>query len=564
MSVKCNMTPEEREKWGSRFPSFLSNEEEEAARGAFTRYIFYETWGRRDFREYYCWQCGRFEAVRGQDGFFYENPFAYKHGDRGECPNCRANGHFVALGRCRTMRTLTEWRNVGFIRAVDGALLLSAGSAVREYSHNDLDPVIEYYEKARYALTPGRRQKWDRVREWEGCGYYTGTFPVPAKSFTEPFPRTHWWGSSIRSGEVYWVGADNIAESDLKYCQAEEFMRDVWGVERGTDTGELEAVRGLILYLGEYSRRPQIEMLYKLGHGDVINALIQDGSLNTKVVDWRAKTPAGFFRMSRAEYRQFREAKGKYRDLIAYHERTDGTGGMSWSDYLCLCAWLPRSAGTFFTAAQEHGVTAQRLWHYLQEQAPIGADGEETYGIWKDYLDMARKLERDMTFRRNLFPEDLRREHDGAAELLVELGNEREKETYGKRFKRLKRKYAWSDGELQIVVPVNSEDIVREGKRLHHCVGGYAERHIEGKTTILFLRKCSEPRERYVTIEINDATNEIRQVHGYRNEADGAEPPMQRHKAFFDTWLAWLRAGSHRSRNGKPVRVKTEKEAKTA
>lgn len=566
MSIPCNMTAEERETWWECFPQQMSREEEERAKGAFNRYIFYETWGRRDFREYYCWNCGRFEAERHSEGPFLFPPFSYKHGDVGECPNCGAHGQYIALGRYRNMRTLTEWRQIGFIREQDGALLMSAGNAMREYSFYNLDPEVDYWEKARYVILPGKRQMWRRTADWDTG--HKRVFLEPSKTFSEPFPRTHWYGASLKPGEVYWIGSDAIDGSDMRYCQAEDFMRDFWGVNRLMTTGELEPVRGLILYLGEYSRRPQLEMLYKLGHGDVINALLEDGSLNTSVVNWRARTPAAFFRMSKADYKCFAEKKGRYRDLLDWHRRMDKLSGLSFEEYFAVCAWLPQNTNAFFAAAERRGVPLKTLWQYLQEQAPIGDTGDGTFCLWLDYLDMAEKLERDLTFKRNLLPENLPREHDAAEDLLEasienSIQGKEPEETYGKRYRKLKRIYAYSDGELQIVVPVNGEDIRREGKRLRHCVGGYAERHIAGKTTILFLRYTDKPRHRYVTIEINDANFDIRQVHGYRNEGDGAEPPLKRHREFFEEWQDWLRRGSPRHKNGKPIRAQRQK-AKTA
>ena len=41
---------------------------------------------------------------------------------------------------------------------------------------------------------------------------------------------------------------------------------------------------------------------------------------------------------------------------------------------------------------------------------------------------------------------------------------------------------------LQFPFPVTTAAIKREGRVLDHCVGGYADRHMKGVTTILFLR----------------------------------------------------------------------------
>jgi hypothetical protein len=119
---------------------------------------------------------------------------------------------------------------------------------------------------------------------------------------------------------------------------------------------------------------------------------------------------------------------------------------------------------------------------------------------------------------------------------------------------------------LCIVVPEDDRQIINEGKTLHHCVGGYAERHMSGATTILFLRKEKTPHRSYITIEMcGKQGNDIRQIHGYGNEhKDGKRlaSPQERHGAFIDLWLAWLKSGSKRDKSGRPVLpVKGEKTA---
>lgn len=96
----------------------------------------------------------------------------------------------------------------------------------------------------------------------------------------------------------------------------------------------------------------------------------------------------------------------------------------------------------------------------------------------------------------------------------------------------------------------------REGQVLGHCVGGYAERHLNGVTTILFLRRSARPDEPYVTIEMDG--NQIRQIHGYKNEREpcaanpGMVNPRALHRKFLAVWLKWLRDGSKRNEDGTP------------
>lgn len=71
--------------------------------------------------------------------------------------------------------------------------------------------------------------------------------------------------------------------------------------------------------------------------------------------------------------------------------------------------------------------------------------------------------------------------------------------------------------------PESGTEIILEGKMLQHCVGGYVQRHADGKTNILFIRKKDEPDMPYFTVEVSN-DYQIIQCHGYKNEATCAKP----------------------------------------
>ncbi len=108
---------------------------------------------------------------------------------------------------------------------------------------------------------------------------------------------------------------------------------------------------------------------------------------------------------------------------------------------------------------------------------------------------------------------------------------------------------------------MSTQEIIDEGQQLRHCVGGYAQRHAEGKLAILFLRDDTRPYTPLVTIEMNGT--KLVQIHGFRNERDGAENPRKVYAGIVGPWLAWVEAGSKRNKDGAPVLPKT-KEVKTA
>ena len=70
------------------------------------------------------------------------------------------------------------------------------------------------------------------------------------------------------------------------------------------------------------------------------------------------------------------------------------------------------------------------------------------------------------------------------------------------------------------------------------------------------------PNKPLVTIEMNGS--HLKQIHGYRNEQDGAPDPMKVYADIVVPWLDWVTAGSKRNKEGTPVLPNNKKEDKTA
>lgn len=59
----------------------------------------------------------------------------------------------------------------------------------------------------------------------------------------------------------------------------------------------------------------------------------------------------------------------------------------------------------------------------------------------------------------------------------------------------------YDNGEFSITIPKTTQDIINEGKALHHCVGVYVDKVVRREDMIYFLRKDREVP--YITIEVN-------------------------------------------------------------
>ena len=165
-----------------------------------------------------------------------------------------------------------------------------------------------------------------------------------------------------------------------------------------------------------------------------------------------------------------------------------------------------------------------------------------------------------------MFPKKLKTTHDEAVAVRKQIRFENEKKSqaeklrkeqdalndknnsYAKRYKKLQKAYEYSDRKYCVVIPKGATEIVLEGRALSHCVGGYAERHIKGKTPILFMRNVENTEEALVTIELNEESLTVIQAHGKKNR-----DPSDEEQAFIDKWLKNAKRRKNKKASKKKV-----------
>jgi hypothetical protein len=129
-----------------------------------------------------------------------------------------------------------------------------------------------------------------------------------------------------------------------------------------------------------------------------------------------------------------------------------------------------------------------------------------------DYARMSEMVLGQGNFEK--YPENIRQAHNDVLPMFNERKQEFDEKSYEQR---INLKLEFEDDDFKIVYPKKTDDIVAEGKALRHCVGGYVRNVIEGRTTILFLRKLNELHTPFVTLELRDGS--IVQAKGRGNSA---------------------------------------------
>lgn len=552
-TVPAHLLPELLEQ----FDNGLSHEEEEQVIQMFDQYLFYHSLKGRE-RLYLCTSCG--DVWTDRAGKSHPG-----HNALWRCPRCGARVTMKAAGKLTGLYhypTLHEEHNVVFLRAAeDGGLMISAGRVIADYvpgalcgypldeeEHMFPTPTLEYWEKRRYWMKPGELASWKQAPKhgtsecpwnWHNdTRYWTWESTVSAG---EPNPKDSFYSRQPDDGCYKVVGWDALEASEMRYSGVTDYFDP-----------EKPLFRGLVSYLARYTRRPQLEMLVKLRYDDIVDRMIFHDDLSGKYVDWKAATPHGFFRLSKPVFRAWNQMGGRLGLLELFQTFPDNMSAKAMQSAAVAKAFHSDTIHRVKVCAKEHGLELLKVLCWLGT-----ADRAQ---LWVDYLSIAKQLQYDLARADVLMPKDLRQRHDNAVAQRQVIECEEQQAAYEKLRRQLERKYAMEFEGMVVLVPPCAQDIINEGKALQHCVGGYADRHVKGRTVILFLRCTENVDKPLVTIEINGT--EIVQVHGFANDR-GKASPRTVYKAFFDTWLGWLKGGSPRDGQGRPI-LPMQEEVKTA
>lgn len=117
---------------------------------------------------------------------------------------------------------------------------------------------------------------------------------------------------------------------------------------------------------------------------------------------------------------------------------------------------------------------------YLERNTAAGGGIVHRMQLWVDYIEAAEGVGLDLTNVIHLLPRDLSGKHDEITGAWAALQGKAEVEKCHRRLQKLVQRYTYTDGTYLIRPPVNGHEIVREGQKLCHCVGGYVDRHLNG------------------------------------------------------------------------------------
>ena len=553
------MTEQEKAERFAKSAPKLNKQEIEELNDLFPAYIF----RRSKTREVWTSCCGRHETMGDTDKeweiltaphqrepqhYYDVRPVPLNH-----CPYCGKPVIVKELGRTGRRDNLCTWKRALVLRWYRGNLWGSAYDCQKKYSAEwELTEKPQCHLLAVYSFRPGQAMAVTRYfynYPFTGILYQDHPLMNGRWNIPRPFPQNSEYGIGY---DV--IGVEEIHKSQFRYCEVQQAIQHYMPT---------------VQYLTACCFYPRkIEMLMKAGMLDVVRDLVQRGVKHAGVIKWESTDEKNVFGLNRQELKQFM-ATNRNIKILELHKKLQGSASIEQCN-----RWVEKQANVFMTAdtAKKWNVPFDKALRYLESQVGCTTYGgtysmESAQRWWSDYLTAAEALGYPLHREKVLMPSNLGSAHDEATRKHREQLNREEKKNqeeqkrlaameYQERKKLLDKKYNYSADGYLIRVPEGKTEIIEEGRMLQHCVAGYADRHIAGKVTILFMRKVRKPNVPWITIEMSG--NRLVQIHGYRNEGvytgQGrfAPDPRKVYRVFIDGWLEWLKKGSKRNKDGTP------------
>lgn len=290
-----------------------------------------------------------------------------------------------------------------------------------------------------------------------------------------------------------------ISRSDMRYSQYDKYAGDL-----------------LMCYLDLYCKHPNLEYLLKQGFDPTIEHCTGYWGGRyvlelSKTINWKSNNLLQMLGITKSELKVLRGNEHLYETYISWRNEFPK---VSPGDLINFAKVFGDAHGTMATFVEQTGATPQRITRYIEENGIFTRD-------YHDYLKQCKRLKYNTKDTAICFPHNFEAMHERLSATIKYQYDKAVRAEFTKHIEERKQ-LEFSDDNLMIVQPKQLSDIAYEGKVLHHCVGGYAERHAKGALSIMFIRKKSEPDKPYYTMEVS-ADGKIVQVRGKRNIAPNKE-----------------------------------------
>lgn len=479
------MKKEEALKLVDQFPE-LSKRIHKQINNAFPTYII----ANKRRKEMRCSKCGNISP---------DIAFDSQNGARITCPVCGKTGLYIKDHYPYSNSLDTGYFMVLLSSPKDENLYIRCFSARLYVQKGKLAPEIKLTETQRYVFTGssavryGKNHFWQRNEDGRYEKKWNDFWTVRSK-VNEP----------VFDGVTYYydiINANCVKKTCFRYSEFTRIKFNLYNVCP-------------IPYLLFYQKHKGCERLIKCGLEDLVKEHIKPYGSRPDI-NWHETEPHKMLGVNREAFRAIRDNKI---DLVRYRQIYKEFPELPIEKLIVYSRVLGGQSRTLHSMARITGERRTSILNYLVKN-------NITIDLYRDYIEACREIDSDLGDPVIVYPKNFMAAHDRTFAARKAVVTPDLKEAFAARIDE-RRELEFSFGDFMVIQPNSAEEIVAEGKALHHCVGGYAERHARGRLTIMFLRKKSDPDKPYYAIEVNN-NYEIVQCRGYANNRAGNPKPQK-------------------------------------
>lgn len=440
---------------------------EEVMKGA--NYLIYNS----KQKKVYCTHCKQEYELKY---LIQRNEKKAKHGEIFMCDNCKVE--LIALSEGMTRGNRNFRCSTELLQPLRKGVIVRIFNLYRNFDRT-LEPKTEIEEKQRIVFENGKMQRYE-------LRYLVGN-------------KKHWY--QIREGRYFttttyvngMLYGKNLKDVIRNSEYASKGILEYWEKHKPTMQYGYEAI------LQKVKDKPYVEQFIKAGL-DELAERIYEGRFGGSRVDQKQTELVKMLKINRQQFRWLKRL-GKQYEALELLQSANNIGRYISETEVRMYV---KSACSYkeLDFLLKATINTEKACRYMEKENISMND-------FIDHLELMKKLEIPMK-KQYLYPKNFEKTHQEEIEEdllknnhISEKINKQYLKTYN-RWKKIAKQVGLQDEEYQIVFPEDCMDIKIEGRILHHCVGGYAERAAKGETVILYMRRKTELQKRLYTMEYRD------------------------------------------------------------
>ena len=461
------------------------------------------------------------------------------------CPECgfRFNVYHrwrMNMGQLDGTVSISVWAK----SKVDPAAVVMRRIEIKRNYRNSEEPVIEdtYREAERYLFRMGHKTIRQNCRPLRHYEYDKKTGWKCIEAGRKKFFVKNIIDRAVRQSNVMWtdyikghyrmnIGSLKAAIRETPYYYLFKgengYIRNFQSYEY-RESYPLHTVRLMDLY----SLHPWIEVLIKSGMDNIVMDHLRGEGCGGAIC-WGAKTlKSAVKRFTKQDLKNVMEYNRRIRDKASRinEEELSVLALAREHRYQQIAVGMARNIAregygrfeSLVITAERIGLHGMKVLGYCQKEGGIG----HAIGDWLDYIRDAEKVGLDLRDKSNSLPKDLKHRHANIIKQIKYRENKELEEKLKATLAVRNKIFCWKGKKYFIRPAESTKELIAEGKALHHCVGGYAERHAKGATTILLVRENGAPDKPLYTMEVKGSVKQgwdMVQIRGNMNSA----PPKE-------------------------------------